>query len=277
MSFIQIIVLAIVQGVTEFLPISSSGHLILGSWLFGWPDQGLFFDAAVHAGTLIAVLVYFRREWIQMATGLVGDKQVVIDNVGGGIPARLLAILIVAGTVPLVIIAPLIKDSLENDFRDPTAVGWLLVATAFALIVGELFGKYIHKKTIGIQSLKVREGFTIGLIQILAAFPGISRSGVTMVAGMAAGLTRESAARFSMLLATPAITGAGVLVAKDALDSTEDINLGAAVLGAGLSAITAYFVIAGFIKLLKKGSLRPFIAYCLVTGIGVIIARAVGA
>ena len=277
MSFIQIIVLAIVQGVTEFLPISSSGHLILGSWLFGWPDQGLFFDAAVHAGTLIAVLVYFRREWIQMATGLVGDKQVVIDNVGGGIPARLLAILIVAGTVPLVIIAPLIKDSLENDFRDPTAVGWLLVATAFALIVGELFGKYIHKKTIGIQSLKVREGFTIGLIQILAAFPGISRSGVTMVAGMAAGLTRESAARFSMLLATPAITGAGVLVAKDALDSAEDINLGAAVLGAGISAITAYFVITGFIKLLKKGSLRPFIAYCLVTGIGVIIARAVGA
>jgi undecaprenyl-diphosphatase len=277
MSFIQIIVLAIVQGVTEFLPISSSGHLILGSWLFGWPDQGLFFDAAVHAGTLIAVLVYFRREWIQMATGLVGDKQVVIDNVGGGIPARLLAILIVAGTVPLVIIAPLIKDSLENDFRDPTAVGWLLVATAFALIVGELFGKYIHKKTIGIQSLKVREGFTIGLIQILAAFPGISRSGVTMVAGMAAGLTRESAARFSMLLATPAITGAGVLVAKDALESTEDINLGAAVLGAGISAITAYFVITGFIKLLKKGSLRPFIAYCLVTGIGVIIARAVGA
>ena len=277
MSFIQIIVLAIVQGVTEFLPISSSGHLILGSWLFGWPDQGLFFDAAVHAGTLIAVLVYFRREWIQMATGLAGDKQVVIDNVGGGIPARLLAILIVAGTVPLVIIAPLIKDSLENDFRDPTAVGWLLVATAFALIVGELFGKYIHKKTVGIQSLKVWQGFTIGLIQILAAFPGISRSGVTMVAGMAAGLTRESAARFSMLLATPAITGAGVLVAKDALDSTEDINLGAAVLGAGISAITAYFVIAGFIKLLKKGSLRPFIAYCLVTGIGVIIARAVGA
>ena len=277
MSFIQIIVLAIVQGVTEFLPISSSGHLILGSWLFGWPDQGLFFDAAVHAGTLIAVLVYFRREWIQMATGLVGDKQVVIDNVGGGIPARLLAILIVAGTVPLVIIAPLIKDSLENDFRDPTAVGWLLVATAFALIVGELFGKYIHKKTVGIQSLKVWQGFTIGLIQILAAFPGISRSGVTMVAGMAAGLTRESAARFSMLLATPAITGAGVLVAKDALDSTEDINLGAAVLGAGISAITAYFVIAGFIKLLKKGSLRPFIAYCLVTGIGVIIARAAGA
>lgn len=277
MSFIQIIILAILQGVTEFLPISSSGHLILGSWLFGWPDQGLFFDTAVHVGTLIAVLVYFRREWIQMATGLVGDKPVIIDNVGGAIPARLLAILIVAGTVPLVIIGPFIKDLLENDFRDPTAVGWLLVATAFALIVGELLGKYIHKKTIGIDSLKVPQGFTIGLIQVLAAFSGISRSGVTIVAGIAVGLTRESAARFSMLLATPAIIGAGILVAKDALDSTDDINLGAALLGAGISAITAYFVIAGFIKFLKNGSLRPFIAYCLVAGIGVIIARAAGA
>ncbi|MBT3994816.1 MAG: undecaprenyl-diphosphate phosphatase [Chloroflexi bacterium] len=277
MSFIQIIVLAVVQGVTEFLPISSSGHLILGSWLFNWPDQGLFFDAAVHVGTLFAVLVYFRREWIQMVTGFGGNKPVEIDNAGGTVRARMLAILIVAGTVPLVVIAPFIKDSLESDFRNPTAVGWLLVATAFALIVGELFGKYIHKKTIGIDSLKVQQGFTIGLIQVLAAFPGISRSGVTMVTGMAVGMTRESAARFSMLLATPAIAGAGVLVAKDALDSADNIDLGAAALGAGISAITAYFVIAGFIKLLKTGSLRPFIAYCLIAGIGVVIARATGA
>jgi len=277
MSFIQIIVLAVVQGVTEFLPISSSGHLILGSWLFNWPDQGLFFDAAVHVGTLFAVLVYFRREWIQMVTGFGGNKPVEIDNAGGTVRARMLAILIVAGTVPLVVIAPFIKDSLESDFRNPTAVGWLLVATAFALIVGELFGKYIHKKTIGIDSLKVQQGFTIGLIQVLAAFPGISRSGVTMVTGMAVGMTRESAARFSMLLATPAIAGAGVLVAKDALDSADNIDLGAAALGAGISAVTAYFVIAGFIKLLKTGSLRPFIAYCLIAGIGVVIARATGA
>ena len=277
MSFIQIIVLAIVQGITEFLPISSSGHLILGSWLFNWPDQGLFFDAAVHVGTLVAVLVYYRREWIQMVTGLTGNGPVEIDDSGGIVRSRTLAVLIVAGTVPLVVIAPFIKDSLENDFRDPIAVGWLLIATAFALIVGELFGKYVHKRTIGIDSLKVQQSFTIGLIQVLAVLPGISRSGVTMVTGMAVGLSRESAARFSMLLATPAIAGAGVLVAKDALDSAADINLGAAALGAGISAITAYFVIAGFIKLLKYGSLRPFIGYCLIAGIGVVIARAMGA
>jgi len=277
MSFIQIIILAVVQGITEFLPISSSGHLILGSWLFNWPDQGLFFDAAVHVGTLVAVLVYFRREWIQMLTGLMANRPVEIDEMGGFVKSRTLAVLIFAGTVPLVVIAPLIKYALEDDFRDPTAVGWLLVVTAFALIVGELFGKYIHKKTSGIDSLKVEQGFTVGLIQVLAAFPGISRSGVTMVAGMAVGLTRESAARFSMLLATPAIAGAGLLVAKDAFDSTDNINLGAAAFGAVISAITAYFVIAGFIKLLKSGSFRPFIIYCLITGIGVVVARAAGA
>jgi undecaprenyl-diphosphatase len=277
MSFIQIIVLAIVQGITEFLPMSSSGHLILGSWLFNWPDQGLFFDAAVHVGTMVAVLVYFRREWVQMVTGLGGDKLVEVDDSGGTVRARMLAILIVTGTIPLVVIAPFIKNLLENDFRDPTAVGWLLVATAFVLIVGEIFVKYVYKKTIGIDSLKVHQGLAIGLIQVLAAFPGISRSGVTMVAGMSVGLKRESAARFSMLLGTPAIAGAGVLVAKDAFDSANNIDLGAAVLGSGISAITAYFVIAGFIKLLKNGSLRPLIAYCLIAGIGVVIARAAGA
>ena len=277
MSFIQIIVLAIVQGITEFLPMSSSGHLILGSWLFNWPDQGLFFDAAVHVGTMVAVLVYFRREWVQMVTGLGGDKLVKVDDSGGTVRARMLAILIVTGTIPLVVIAPFIKNLLENDFRDPTAVGWLLVATAFVLIVGEIFVKYVYKKTIGIDSLKVHQGLAIGLIQVLAAFPGISRSGVTMVAGMSVGLKRESAARFSMLLGTPAIAGAGVLVAKDAFDSANNIDLGAAVLGSGISAITAYFVIAGFIKLLKNGSLRPLIAYCLIAGIGVVIARAAGA
>jgi len=277
MSFIQVFVLALVQGITEFLPISSSGHLILGSWLFNWPDQGLFFDAAVHVGTLVAVLAYFRREWMQLITGIAGNELVEIDDSNGSVRSRTLAILLIAGTVPLVVIAPFIKDSLENDFRDPTAVGWLLIGTAVALVVGELFAKYVHKKSVGIDSLKTQQGFTIGLVQVLAAFPGISRSGVTMVAGMAVGLTRESAARFSMLLATPAVAGAGLLVLKDALDSAEDIDLGAAVLGAVISAITAYFVIAGLIKLLKNGSFRPFIVYCAVAGIGVVVARALGA
>jgi undecaprenyl-diphosphatase len=277
MSFIQIIVLALVQGVTEFLPISSSGHLVLGSWLFNWPDQGLFFDAAVHVGTLVAVLVYFRREWIQLVTGLTANQLVEVDNVGGSIRARVLAVLIIAGTVPLVVFGPFIKDALESDFRDPTAVGWLLIGTALMFAAGEFVSKKLHNRVYGIDAMKAPQGFTIGLIQTLAVFPGISRSGVTMIAGMALGLSRESAARFSMLLATPAIAGAGVLVALDAFDSSENVDLRAAVLGAIISAITAYFVIAGLLKLLRNGSFRPFIVYCAVAGVAVVIARATGA
>jgi undecaprenyl-diphosphatase len=277
MSFAQVIVLAFVQGITEFLPISSSGHLILGSWLFNWPDQGLFFDAAVHVGTLVAVLVYFRREWIQLLTGISSNQLVEVDDSGGAIRSRMLAILLIAGTVPLIVFGPFIKDALESDFRDPTAVGWLLIGTALALTAGEFFSRRMHKKVYGITAMKTPQGFTVGLIQTLAVFPGISRSGVTMIAGMALGLTRESAARFSMLLATPAIAGAGVLVAMDALDSTENVDLGAAVLGAIISAVTAYFVIAGLMRLLRNGSFKPFIIYCGVVGIAVVIARAAGA
>jgi undecaprenyl-diphosphatase len=277
MSFIQIIVLAVVQGITEFLPISSSGHLILGSWLFDWPDQGLVFDTAVHVGTLSAVLVYFRREWIQLATGLAGNGAVEVDDSGGTIKARSLAILIIAGTIPLVVLSPFLKDSIEDKFRDPTTVGWFLIGTAVALIIGELIGKRTHKNALSLTVLKVPQAFTIGLIQVLAVFPGISRSGTTIVAGLALGLKRDAAARFSMLLATPALAGAGVLVAFDALDGNESTDWGAAVLGAAISAITAYFVIAGLMKLLRNGSFKPFIIYCAVAGAAVVIARAAGA
>ena len=272
MSFIQIIVLAVVQGITEFLPISSSGHLILGSWLFDWPDQGILFDTAVHVGTLAAVLAYFRREWVQLALGLASNRPVEIDPATSGIPARNLLGLIVVAMIPLIVAALFIRESLEANFRTPEAVGWLLIGTAVALLIGELLGQ----RTRRISDLKIPDAVAIGLAQILAAFPGISRSGVTMVAGMALGMTRDGAARFSMLLATPAIAGAGLLFAIDSLDGTDNPDWGAAVLGAALSGITAYFAIAGLMKLLRNGSFRPFIAYCGVVGVAVVMARFAG-
>lgn len=273
MSFVQVIVLAIIQGVTEFLPISSSGHLILGSWLFNWPDQGIVFDAAVHVGTLVAVVIYFRRQWIQCVVGLPSDRLVEVDDSGGTIKARTLAILIVVGTIPLAVGGLLLKDDIEVRFRTPESVGWMLIGTAVALAIGELVGSRTRK----IDTTTVPRAALIGVAQIFAVLPGISRSGVTIVAGMAAGMTRDAAARFSMLLATPAIAGAGLLIAVDALTGTDDIDWGATALGAVLSAITAYFVIAGLMKLLKSGSFRPFIVYCGVAGIAVVIARAAGA
>ncbi|MBP39301.1 MAG: undecaprenyl-diphosphate phosphatase [Dehalococcoidia bacterium] len=272
MSFIQVITLALVQGITEFLPISSSGHLILGSWLFDWPDQGIVFDIAVHVGTLAAVLVYFRREWIQLLTGLAADQLVEVDELGGTLRARTLALLIVVGTVPIAIGGLLMKDSVEANFRTPDAVGWLLIGTAAALLVGEYVGSRVRT----LPNLKLPDVGLIGLAQILAVFPGISRSGVTMVIGLAVGMTRDSAARFSMLLATPAIAGAGLLIAIDALDGTDE-DWGAAALGAVISAITAYLVIAGLMRLLRNGSFRPFAVYCAVAGVGVVVARALGA
>lgn len=273
MSFVQIIVLALVQGITEFLPISSSGHLILGSWLFDWPDQGILFDTAVHVGTLVAVLVYFRREWVQLIMGLAANRPVEVDDSNGTVKARTLALLIIVALVPLVIGALLIRDSVEANFRTPEAVGWLLIGTAGALFAGELIGSRIRT----LPTLAIPDAIAIGLAQVLAIFPGVSRSGVTMVAGLAVGMTRDAAARFSLLLATPAIAGAGLLIAIDALNDGDDVDLGAAVLGAVISAITAYLVIAGLMRLLRNGSFRPFIAYCFVAGIAVVIARAAGA
>ena len=273
MSFIQVIVLAIVQGVTEFLPISSSGHLILGSWLFNWPDQGIVFDTAVHVGTLVAVVVYFRRQWSQLVTGLAADRLVEIDGAGGVIRARTLGVLIAIGTVPLVVGGVLLKDSVDSYFRSPEAVGWLLIGTAIALFLGEYMGSTARSLA---KTTRPHAAF-IGVAQVFAILPGVSRSGVTIVAGMATGMTRETAARFSMLLATPAIAGAGLWIAIDAATGTDDVDWGAAALGAVLSAITAYFVIAGLLKLLISGSFRPFIIYCGIVGIAVVIARAAGA
>ena len=273
MSFIQVIVLAVVQGVTEFLPISSSGHLILGSWLFDWPDQGILFDTAVHVGTLVAVVIYFRRQWIQLIGGLASDQPVDLGDSGGTVKARTLAILIVVGTVPLAVSGLLLKDDIEARFRSPESVGWLLIATAIALLVGELVGS----RTRNLAKTTVPHAAIIGIAQIFAVLPGVSRSGVTIVTGMVTGMTRETAARFSMLLATPAIAGAGLLIAVDAMTGSEDVDWGSAALGAVLSAITAYFVISGLMKLLKSGSFRPFIVYCAVVGVAVVVARAVGA
>jgi undecaprenyl-diphosphatase len=273
MSILQVVVLAITQGVTEFLPISSSGHLILGSWLFNWPDQGIVFDTAVHVGTLVAVLVYFRREWIQLLTGLVSNQLVEVDDADGSVRARTLALLVVVGTVPLAIGGLLLKDSVEANFRTPESVGWFLIGTAVALLIGERLGNRVRL----LSGVKLTDAAVIGVFQILAVFPGISRSGVTMVAGLALGMTREAAARFSMLLATPAIAGAGLLVAVDALSDNNDADFVAAAIGAVISSVTAYFVIAGLMKLLRNGSFRPFMVYCAVAGVAVVVTRAAGA
>ena len=268
MSFIQIIALALVQGITEFLPISSSGHLILGSWLFDWPDQGLFFDTAVHVGTLAAVITYFRREWVQLLFGIRRNQLIEVDDSRGVIRARLLALLILLGTIPLVIGGLLMKDPVETNFRTPEAVGWSLLLTAVVLLVSDLVGR----RNRDLSALRLSDSLIIGFAQVLSVFPGISRSGMTISMAAGLGLTRADAARFSMMLATPAIAGAGCLLAVSAINTEEPVNWYAILLGACISASTGYLAIAGLIRFLKTRSFRPFIVYCVIVGTLVLVA-----
>ena len=278
MSIEQAIVLAIVQGLTEFMPVSSSGHLVLGSWLFDWPDQGVVYDAAVHLGTLAAVLVYFRREWVSLVKGCITGDPVIFS---GGEPdrseidARRLLSLIVIATIPVVVIGFLFKDTVEDSLRRPETVGFLLLVTAAVLTAGELLGKRRRR----IPEMQRKDGLFVGIAQAAAVLPGISRSGVTIAAGLAGDMTRDAAARFAFLLAIPAIGGAGFYLLIDAATNgtTGGASWGAIALGTVISFIVGLGAIALFMRMLRVGSLNPFIIYCSGAGVAVLVARAMGA
>jgi undecaprenyl-diphosphatase len=275
-STLQAIVLAIIQGLTEFLPVSSSGHLILGSWLFDWPDQGLVFDGAVHLGTLGAVLIYFRATWISMGRGCFSGDVVRLGDASAdqSISAIRLLWLLVLASVPLAIFGVIFKSTLEDHLRSPEAVGAFLLATSAMLI----FAEYVGNRSRSITSVGVKDSVIIGIAQALAVIPGVSRSGTTIAAGMAANMDRDSAARLSFLMAVPALGGSGLYVIVDALTNSamERADWSQVVLGAVIAFITGYLTIGGFLHVLTKASLKPFIAYTALAGVGVLIARAAG-
>lgn len=277
MSVEQAIVLAIVQGITEFLPVSSSGHLVLSSWIFNWPDQGLVFDAAVHLGTLLAVLIYFRRTWVTLARGCFNGGAVFLMEDGEtnpSIPARRLLILVVIATIPVALLGLLLRDALESSLRKPEAVALSLLATAALLTLAEVVGarsKRLAKAT-------ARDTTVAGLFQAAAVLPGISRAGSTMAGGMLGNLTRDAAARLSFLLAVPAIGGASLFLLVDVIseEGLSDRQWGLILLGAVISFATGYLAIAGLMRVLRTRSFRPFIVYVSVVGVAVLIARAFG-
>ena len=266
---LQAIVLAIVQGITEFLPISSSGHLVLTSWLFGWDDLGFGFDIALHAGTLVAVLVYFRQEWVLMFRGI--QSLALSKGKASSNPNHeKLALFVILGTIPAVIAGLLTKNAIEEHLRQPLAVGLLLIGTGTLLFVGERFGK----RVVALTKMRLPDALTIGMAQMLGLLPGISRSGVTITAGLLRGMNREAAARFSFLLAAPLILGAASLETVELIRDGSNMNVSWIwfVIGASISAITALVCIRWLLRFLRRGTLKPFSAYCLVVGIGVTIA-----
>jgi undecaprenyl-diphosphatase len=253
MTDLQAIVLGIVQGLSEFLPISSSGHLILVPIVTGWPDQGLLFDVAVHLGSLGAVLLYFRRDLFQMIHGLGDWKGTTLLEQ----PGRRMIALIAVGTIPIVLVGFAIKSIGTEGLRSAAVVGWTSIIFGTLLLLADGFGR--REKAIAGMSFK--DALVIGAAQCLALIPGTSRSGVTMTAARLLGMQRPEAARFSFLLSIPAILAAGTLVMLDAMEMQE-AGLGGTVIVALLAAFaSAWAAIAFLMKWLQTSSFTPFVIY----------------
>ncbi len=260
MDPIQLIVLAIVQGLTEFLPISSSAHLILVPTLTGWPDQGLAFDVAVHVGTLLAVLVYFRGQLGAMSMASVA----ALRGRGLNDEARLVWWLVLA-TLPVAVVGLLLQDWVETVLRSAVVIAWASIGFGLLLWLTDILGRQQRD----IARLRISDALLIGLAQVLALIPGTSRSGITMTAALALGLSREAAARFSFLLAIPVLCLAGGAQTVALIASPEPVAWGILIAAATLSFLCALLCIRWFLRWVPRLGMLPFVAYRV--GLGLVI------
>ena len=251
MELLQIIVLAIVQGITEFLPISSSGHLILVPVLTGWKDQGLIVDVMVHMGSFMAVIVYFWRDVWEMLLGL-------LQLLRGRMTASArLALFILLATIPAVGFGLFMKFSgLQDAVRGPLIVAINAIIFGIIMWVADAWGRQQKRA----EELGAGAALLIGVAQAVAIIPGVSRSGITMSAGRLLGLTRVEAARFSFLLGIPAIAGAGVLVLGEAIETGTPITTDAILAGV-FTFFVALAAIAFLMKVITRVGLLPFVLY----------------
>ncbi len=257
MTLFEIIVLAIIQGITEFLPISSSAHLILPSALLDWENQGLAFDVAVHVGSLLAVIIYFRQDIVEMTQAWITKGFTTQQN-----PQSRLAWWVILATIPAVIVGFLLKDWIEIYARSATIIAITTIFFGLLLWVAD-FSASRHRH---LNSLTWGQALIIGLAQVLALIPGTSRSGITMTAGLFLGLDRESAARFSFLLSIPVILGAGALSAIDLMALEEAVDWQALLYGAAFSFVSAYLCIYLFLNWISRIGMLPFVIYRLLLG-----------
>lgn len=262
---LQVVILALVQGVTEFLPVSSSAHLALAPWLLGWKDQGLAFDIALHFGTLLAVLIYFFRDWVQIALQGFGLRTGPDPELGRN---RALLWMLALASLPIGIFGLLLKEHAETTWRNPFVIGSMLIGVGVLMWIGERVGGKF--KTI--EHVSWLDALLIGCAQAVAIVPGTSRSGITITMGLLRHFDRASAARFSFLLSTPAIVAAAGKAFYD-LHKAGGIpasERAAFAVGIGLSAVTGFATITFLLKFLRARSLRFFIYYRLIFGILVI-------
>jgi undecaprenyl-diphosphatase len=257
MDWLNLLVLALVQGITEFLPISSSAHLILVPRLFGWQDQGLAIDVATHFGTLLAVMVYFRAEVGRLVTGGVNLLTGRADG-----DTRLLLQIIVA-TIPVVILGFALKGLVATEFRSPLLIAATTIGFGVLLFVADRRGDAAER---GLGGMTYRDALLIGLFQALALIPGVSRSGITMTAALFLAFSRTEAARFSLLLSIPTIIAAALLGGIELWQSDNAALQADAVYVAALAFAAAYVAIWAMMAWLRRFSFTPFVLYRFVLG-----------
>jgi undecaprenyl-diphosphatase len=268
-TLIQAIVMGIVQGLTEFLPISSSGHLIVVPYMLGWDDPfitSLAFSVVLHLGTLVALLAYFWRDWARLVpAGLAAIR----DRSFRGDPDRKMAWIIAATMLPAIAAGLLLNDFFETKVRQPVLVALMLVVGAAVLWTADRLGR----RTAGMESIGFGGAFFLGCAQALALVPGISRSGISISAGLVLGLTREAAARFSFLMAAPIIAGAGAWETRKLLTGEAGVTVeaGPLVVGFVASLVAGFAAIAWLLRYLRSHPMTIFVAYRLVLAAVVIV------
>ncbi len=264
--------LGLMQALTEFLPISSSGHLVLAPHLLGASVSSLTFDVGLHTGTLAATLAYFWRDWVRIARAL------VLDLLGHGLhlgrwgEASRLGLWIALGTLPAVIAGTALNGPIEASLRQPLVVGVLLIAFALLLWWADRIPQRVH----GLQRVGPYQALLIGVAQAVALVPGVSRSGITITAARVLQFDRETATRFAFLLSMPAVLAAASLKLGEAALGHEPVRWGPLAVGALVSALAGIAVIHGLLRYLRTHSLAPFVWYRIAVGLAVIAAVATG-
>ncbi|MBK5968000.1 MULTISPECIES: undecaprenyl-diphosphate phosphatase [Thiorhodovibrio] len=266
MDIDQITLLSLIQGLTEFLPISSSAHLILAPLLFGYELQSLAFDVAVHLGTLAAVMLYFRLELARMTVAVLGRAPDTAAR-----QERRLAWLLILATLPLLFLGLPLKAVLELLREDDRLIALVIAATTIGFGLLLWLADWRGRREKDEYRLDWKAAVMIGVAQTIAIIPGTSRSGITMTAGLILGLTREASSRFSFLLSIPTILLAGLLESRDLLASPDPIDWTALWAGALISAVVAYATIHFFLRLIERISMRPFVFYRLALGVLILV------
>jgi len=257
---LQAIVLGLIQGLTEFLPISSSGHLAMIPLVSSWPDQGLAFDCVVHLGTLTAIVYYFRTDLANMAFGF---AETIKQRSWSANRDGQMAWMIGFATIPVGIAGLVFKDYVENELRSVEVIAYASIGFGVLLYLADVLGKRTRSEA----AWGIKDVMIVGLAQAVALIPGTSRSGITMTAALFLGYTREAAARFSFLLSIPVIFLAGSLKIKDWIElPMQTTPLSALVIGYVASAVSAYICVVYFLKFLNRVGMGPFVIYRIILG-----------